>query len=258
MTAPFTCRPGTADALIFDLVRNQNEYQLPPTLKPDDVVIDIGTHIGSFCLAALERGSHRVHGYEVDGVNYRQAADNLRPFGSRVTLVNKAVWRSDTPVDHLYFCPSADGNTGGGNVGWAETGHAVPCVPFDEAVRAATDGGTRRVRMLKIDCEGSEFAILLTAKTLHLVDAIAGEYHEFGGDYDPHEIPPPARIDGYTRFTIAELSAGLRKAGFAVTHTRPPGSHMGLFFAVREPLVTLLARKARSAGRRLARAVAGR
>ena len=51
-------------------------------------------------------------------------------------------------------------------------GTSVAAVPFDEIVRDATDYGRKRVSILKIDCEGSEFPILLTSRTLNLVDTI--------------------------------------------------------------------------------------
>ena len=84
-------------------------------------------------------------------------------------------------------------------------------------VREVTGGGRTRVRMVKVDCEGSEYPILLTSKTLHLVDAIVGEFHEFGTDDEPHTgINEILRVPNYDRFTIKVLKQALERAGFDV------------------------------------------
>ena len=231
---PFDFRPGTHDRAVFLSVNEHDEYRLPATFQASDVIVDIGTHIGSFCYAALKRGSNNVHGFEAEESNYARASENLRSFDGRVRLRNKAVWRSDETVDKLTFTPSTDeANTAGGNV-WSDGAVEVDAVPFDEVMKEVTDGGDKRVRMLKVDCEGSEFPILFTSRSLHLVDDIRGEYHEFGGEHDEHVIPEAMKVEGYERFTIAELTDVLQRAGFDVTSVRHGDSNMGLFFATRK------------------------
>ena len=235
---PFTFRPGTHDRAVFLSVNQHDEYRLPDTFRPQDVIVDIGTHIGSFCYAALKRGSNNVYGFEAEESNYARASENLRPFDGRVRLRNEAVWRSDETVDKLTFTPSTDeANTAGGNV-WSGGAVEVKAIAFDEVIREATDGGAKRVRMLKVDCEGSEFPILFTSHSLHLVDDIRGEYHEFGGEHDEHVIPEAMKVEGYERFTISELTDVLQRAGFSVTSVRHGDSNMGLFFATREQNAT--------------------
>ena len=234
MKHTFQFRSGTLDEWIFHSVSEANEYRLPEAFNAEDIIVDIGMHIGSFCYAALQRGSCRVHGFEADASNIERAASNLKPFGGRVSLHHKAVWRSDEHVGSLGFYHSTDAaNTGGGGVFWSGGTSQVDAIPFDEMILDITDGGRFRVRLLKIDCEGSEFPILLTSRTLHLIDQIIGEFHEFKGDYDSTDVLPEAtRIPGFNRFTIVELADVLQRAGFEVTWERqPPGSSLGLFFA---------------------------
>jgi FkbM family methyltransferase len=233
MSHPFAFRPGTLDEEIFKAVNLYNEYRLPDTFGADDIVLDVGTHIGSFCYAALVRGAGRVHSFEADEGNFRCAERNLASFGDRVRLANVAAWRSDQGPTTLVFHPPDAVNTGGGNVGWADAGREVPAVPFDDLVRQATDGGRRRVRFLKIDCEGSEFPILLTSKLLHLIDEIAGEFHEFAGDFDPYDVPVRFRVAGAGRLTIDELAAALRRSGFEVSWERNGRTNIGMFYARR-------------------------
>lgn len=235
MEHPFQFRQGTCDEGIFHGICQANEYRLPEAFRSDDIIIDIGMHIGSFCYAALGRGSNHVHGFEADESNYASAVRNLQSFGNRVSLHHKAVWRSDRKVQSLRFFPARDPvNTGGGNVVWSEGEREVEAIPLDDILLAVTGGGRRRVRLLKIDCEGSEFPILLTSRKLHWIDQIIGEFHEFGGEYDPYTIlPEGSRVDGVPRFTIRELSDALRRAGFDVSWERHAKTNLGLFFARR-------------------------
>jgi FkbM family methyltransferase len=236
MSHPFTFRPGTVEEQVFDAVNIYNEYRLPDTFRAEDIVVDIGAHIGSFCYAALQRGSHYVYGFEPEASNYECAVRNLQSFGDRVHLYNKAVWRSDQVVEKLFFVGSVDAaNTSGGGVVWPDEGTPVDVAAFDDVIRDVTDGGKKRVKLLKIDCEGAEFPILLTSRMLHVIDNIHGEFHEAGGDYENATIPKRARVPGYSRFTIDELTGVLQQAGFRVTSLRHDSTHMGLFFATREP-----------------------
>ena len=254
MSNEWKFRPGTLDRAIFNGVVSLNEYQLPSQFNPDDVVIDVGTHIGSFAHAAASRGCHNVYSVEPDVTNLEIAAAHLRSYVANgdVKLLRGAVWRSDINDDQLRF----DGyhvfpnthvelagilNTGNGSVIWG-VGDPVEKIAFDDLVDLATMNGRRRVRLLKLDCEGAEWPILLTSQRLYLVDEICGEFHEIGGDYieisegrDVHE--PIFRLAG-KNLILDLLVRFLGESGFVVDyqrHRRPSGAleGLGLFFARR-------------------------
>jgi FkbM family methyltransferase len=249
-------RSGTLDQLIFARVVADNEYRLPERFEPEDVVVDVGAHIGSFTHAVVLRGGQRVWSIEPDRANCALAAEHLRPYADQgyVQLIHAAAWRSDPNDDELRFdgyhafpqsYPGLEGvlNTGGGSVLWG-LGEPVAKIAFDDVVDLATNRGERRVRLLKLDCEGAEWPIVLTSRRLHLIDEIVGEFHEFGGPLpeigenrasDAHVF----QSDRVAGFTIEELARFLRDAGFGVTyfrHVRPDGAleGLGLFFATRE------------------------
>ena len=228
----FSLRPGTADHVIYDQVVRQNEYHLPERFAPGTLVVDIGTHVGAFSYLALTRGAADVVGYEPERANHRCAAQNLSPFGSRAHVHCTAVWRSDATIDQLPFFPSSDpSNTGGGSVIWDTDEHHVDVTPFDSVLEAASEGGRRRVDVVKMDCEGAEFPILLTSKRLHLIDNMVGEYHELRAP-----LPSHTAILGYTEFAVPDLMRVLRASGFDVTvEPRASGAYgeLGLFFAHR-------------------------
>jgi FkbM family methyltransferase len=236
MSEPFTLRPGKYDEVAFLEAYQRNEYRLPEAFKPDDIIVDIGTHVGSFCYAALRRGSHRVYGFEANPANFECALQNLQAFGDRVRLRNQGVWRNDRKVETLLFTANP-ANDATGHVLLDSGGVPIPAVAFDDVIREVTDQGRQRVKWLKIDCEGSEFPILLTSRTLHLIDHISGEYHNYGfNEPGPHIIPESARVGKHQRYTIHELAHHLQKAGFDVTwnyHVSYPNPPIGLFWAHR-------------------------
>jgi FkbM family methyltransferase len=249
-------RSGTLDRLIFDSVVAHNEYRLPERFEADDVVVDVGAHIGSFAYAVALRGGKHVWSIEPDRTNFALATGHLRPYVDQgyVRLIQAAVWRSDPNDDELRFdgyhafpqsYPGVAGvvNTGGGSVVWGH-GEPVAKIAFDDVVDLATNRGQRRVRLLKLDCEGAEWPIVLTSRRLHLIDEIVGEFHELGGPLLEigENRPSSARVfhsDRVAGFTIEELARFLRGAGFGGTysrHIRGDGvlEGLGLFFATRE------------------------
>jgi FkbM family methyltransferase len=224
---PVHLRPGTADQSIWDAVVANNEYHLPDRFDPRDVVIDVGCHVGSFAAACLRRGAGKVFAFEVAPDNYALATNNLSRFGARAEVLYAACWRSDVPPTTIYFNPASEENTGAGNVLTA-TGLPVPTVPLDKFLTELPDRcGAERVRLLKLDCEGSEYPILLTSRRLDLVDEICGEFHEPG--WEPAEA---ARVPGVERFTRHVLREHLERNGFTVEMTEY-NYFLGAFFARR-------------------------
>jgi FkbM family methyltransferase len=241
--------------MIFDGVVAQDEYRLPERFEPDDVVVDVGAHIGSFAYAVILRGGKHVWSIEPDPMNCALASEHLAPYVDQgyVQMMQAAVWRSDPNDDELRFdgyhafpqsYPGMEGivNTGNGSVVWG-LGEPVAKVAFDDVVDLATNRGERRVRLLKLDCEGAEWPIVLTSRRLHMIDEIVGEFHELGGPFLEigenrpwnEQVFHSARVAG---FTIEELVRFLRHAGFGVTydrHVRPDGAveGLGFFFATR-------------------------
>jgi FkbM family methyltransferase len=229
----FSCRPGTNDELIYTNVVTRNEYRVPADLS-GAVVIDIGMHVGAFSHLALTRGAAELHGFEPEPSNYSCAVHNLASFGVRVHLHDRAVWRSDIAATALHFWRSTDdANAGGGTLIWDTDGPLVDAVPFDDVIEVVSDGGRRRIDLLKIDCEGAEFPILLTSRRLDRVGRIVGEYHELRAD-----LPRHVRLAGCEQFTVEILTAHLERAGFRVTLEQQATATfgaLGLFFAERRP-----------------------
>jgi FkbM family methyltransferase len=169
-------RSGTIDSIVFEAIFKYDEYKLPEKFSKDDVILDIGAHIGLFTYAVVQRGSQHIYAFEADAENYTIALENLKHYIDQgyVSFKRSAVWRSDISENALYhsgyFTDNNIINTGGGDVLWQKQGISVPALSFDTVVRDVTFQAQRRIRLLKLDCEGSEWPILFTSKTLHLVD----------------------------------------------------------------------------------------
>lgn len=238
-------RHDTYDSAIVGTV--VDDYQLPERFAPGDVVLDLGCHIGAFAVRAAERGA-RVVGYEASRANFALARMNTAHLES-VEVRWGAVWRSDVEVGSLQLTPHpAEENTGGASVlfpdershrrffdappdapptdavahrGSSRSGvvpaHAVPAVSLDAVLRELG-----RVRLLKIDVEGAEFPILLTAQELDRVDEMVGEIHEMT-EAHMARLPAGARVGRLTYDRQCLLSC-LREAGFSVRSrgNRPP------------------------------------
>ena len=241
----FCFREGTNDSLIFEGIFKYNEYKLSEIFSDKDIIIDIGAHIGFSIYAFIQRGARHIYAFEADFENYEMAIDHLKDYIDQgaVLLSWGAVWRSDIPEKVLYYSGNVveNGllNAGGGNVIGHTQGTIVPAIPFDAVVLDATKKAQRRIRLLKLDCEGSEWPILFTSHTLHLIDEICGEFHEIGEKYDAST--PPFSIEGFDQFTIDYLVKFLGEKGFNVTFARRiesdgTPSRLGMFFATRAML----------------------
>ena len=218
--------------MVLSVVQN-NRYRLPSNFSPDDVILDIGAHVGSFSYACLMRGAGKVYSFEPDQENIRICAANLKRFKQRSVLHRSAVWRSDTNDTQLKYTGPVKTlkglNYGGGNVLF-ENGLQIPvkCESLDSIL-----SNLRHVRLLKLDCESSEWPILFTSRLLECVDEIIGEYHEIGGKHNQASIPPRASLAGFISYTAVDLASFLSRHGFCVEIESGANSNIGAFFAKR-------------------------
>lgn len=158
-----------------DVVR-KNEYRLPIRMD-GQVVVDIGAHEGMFAHACFERGAATVVSVEPHPENFARLTRNLSHRPGSVRL-NQAVWGASGPRwISLEAPPDTLPHSGGYQVA-AMGRDPVRTIALDTLLLDAIEvGGTERIDLLKLDCEGAEWPALLTAQRLDLVDAICGELH---------------------------------------------------------------------------------
>lgn len=223
-------RHGTWDRRIFREVVEEDEYGLPVSFDPQDVLVDVGAHLGSFCWACIDHGAQRIFAYEVDPANFELLQSNLRTHSHAIHARNVAVWRSDGADDALFYTPDsrADGNTGATRV-HNHSGLPVPGVmSFDSVIQeGANRSPSGRIRLAKMDVEGSEYPILYTATKLELIDELVGEYHRQSAAVGGYSGLPP--------FTMEDLGSYLQRCGFSVSWSakRNDDPGFGIFRASR-------------------------
>jgi len=195
-------------------VLGRNEYLLAPTIPADAVVIDIGANSGAFSYACLRRGAGNVLAFE-PGPVAKLASKNCAEFGERFELIQRAVWRSDEPVESLSLAPShREKHSGSVSAVLPKTGQAITAaaIDLDSVLRRF-----ERIHILKLDCEGSEYPILMTCTELHRVEHILGEYHHVNSEW-----------------SIDTLKQHLESVGFEVYRIIPHEKTHGNFWARRK------------------------
>lgn len=231
----FEFRPGTCDENVYRSVVELNEYRLPDKFDVSDVIFDVGAHIGSFAKACIDRGAGKVYAFEPDFENFMQIRKNLANEikKGRVVLLPVGVWRSDKDARLLYqtgwSIDAGEINTGSGDLIHSKPGDTIiPVFPLDRLINGLATPGSPLygwIRLLKLDCEYSEWPILWTMREFGRVRAICGEYHE------TKRLPDFARLNESHTYDRASLTARLESQDYNV-ETRPhEGSNLGLFWA---------------------------
>ena len=123
-------------------------------MKPGDVVVDVGAHIGTFDDDALKRGASKCILIEPDPVNVEGIRRNFprEIEQGKIVIVPEGAWSSRSTLEFA----EGVGNSGTGSFVLHEKGArmiTVPVRPLDEML---SDLGVGRVNYIKMDIEGAE------------------------------------------------------------------------------------------------------
>jgi len=136
-------------------------------------IVDIGAHIGSYSvLAAIKFPDAKIYSFEAFAENYQLLDINTSRFDN-ITATN-AIIRGDRMPSDFLFCQKSHGtNTGGIQVRWSDSettqNNTLPSLTLGE-IFEKNDIST--IDILKMDCEGAEYAILELAKKENLLERI--------------------------------------------------------------------------------------
>jgi len=122
------------------------------SIKPGDVVIDCGAHVGVFTAQALRQGASKVVAIEPERVNLECLRRNFQNeiASGQVIIVSKGVWSSETTLG-LRIAPDNSGaNTVVFQHDWPTT--TIQVTTIDSLVKQL---GLRRVDYIKMDIEGA-------------------------------------------------------------------------------------------------------
>src|SRR6516164_103912 len=194
-----TIRQNFGDAMTISEIFLEDCYVRDLTLPQNPVVIDVGGFIGDFSLYAVKRlNARRVIVCEPSPRNWALLLKNIANNGyeNRIEPVNKAVTEGGTAMMNIdapdenqcmvsAYCPRGQPLS------------AVPGVSLSQLLR---DHTVESVDLLKIDCEGGEYAILEStpADLFRRIRNIVFEYHDIDGGWAKLErVKQRLRREGY-------------------------------------------------------------
>ncbi len=210
-------RKGTADELVIaDSFDHDMFFPGVPEYRPaeGDTIIDVGAHIGTFSLLAASKvGSGKVYAVEACEESFKLLRVNA-DLNRRASISSHHLALADKEGTCTLYHDA--GNWGHTTVarptGSSETVEACTLATFFER------NGIEECNFLKLNCEGSEFPILLSApvSVLKRIGAMLVLYH----------------CDLWGRNTEADLVSHLEASGFACA-IRNQTAHRGWIIATR-------------------------
>jgi len=211
-------RVGTPmDAWVLKETCLDRDYERDAPLEPGWTVVDVGAAFGDFTVHAARlcpRGT--VHAFEPLPENFRRLEEHLRLNGvANVRASAEAIAASPGTLT-LYTVTGLTGQhrTAGDERGAAEPALRVPATTLE---RVFEERRIERCDLLKIDCEGAEFEIVLG-----LPKAVLGRTARIVLEYHDH----------VTAHTHEELVRFLEGQGFAVrVRPNPAWKELGFLYA---------------------------
>jgi FkbM family methyltransferase len=175
MVVADTAESNATDIIAYELQSDHYGLDAIP-FAHGDRVIDIGAHVGMFCIHLAKRHPEiAITAFEPDPVNFQHLQANLVRNGvSNVLAVQMAV----TGDGRAFSLCSPAHNSGGAGGYYRETeGFRRSVVGSCTLSWILNHYGIARCTLLKIDCEGAEHEILRDEDALQRIDWIAGELH---------------------------------------------------------------------------------
>ena len=184
--AQFWIRVNSSDVLVIWEIWKAKVYddvRIP--IGAEDVVVDIGAHIGGFAVRAA-RLAHRgrVYAYEPFSKNYALLIENRQLNGlENLHIENRAV--SDRRGKMPLYMPGDNGALGSLMQDTSSSMEMVQATTLSDII---TEHGIEQIDYLKVDVEGAEYDILFNCpqETFARVRRVVMEYHDFEGDTRSH------------------------------------------------------------------------
>ena len=191
-------RPDRADATMLMETWGCRDYTPKGfAIKRNDVVFDIGGHIGSFSLYAASKAvDGRVFSFEPLPENHKIFARNIELNKlDRIMLERKAISDKKGTMDlYLY-----DGDHSGSSSLFYRNTDKKITIETTTLQDVFRKNKIDRVNFMKIDCEGAEYDILfnLPKNLLMKIDKISMEYHDSINQHHHSELLKFFRENGF-------------------------------------------------------------
>ena len=165
-------------------------------------VVDVGASIGDTAIYFALRGASHVYAYEPYPFAYASAQKNVRQnsLGRKITVINAGLGRAKT----IIVDPEKE-SSAGSSLCSCQHGKEVRILPLEDVCKRLGP----RPSVLKVDCEGCEYELILECKdeTLRQFDEIILEYH----------------------YGYKDLIKKIEGAGFGVEHAVPTAFGISMY-----------------------------
>lgn len=203
--ARYQIHPRSTDMGLIHEIHSENVYQIQKgDIGDDSVVVDIGAHIGVFSVFAARLADNvTVYSFEPEPENFQLLLKNieLNHLGNKIHTINQAVSSTDTPKKLIRSASSVSAHSlfpGKFDENDIKDSVDVSCITLASIFEKHA---IKKCDILKLDCEGEEYNILLNAPddVLAKIVKIVAEYH-----------------DGLIEYTHRDLENFLRQHNFQV------------------------------------------
>lgn len=165
-------------SILADVFINRVYFPANFIVGPNDVVVDIGAHRGGFTSYAALHTSNTVLAFEPDPTNFSRLEEHVKRNNLRNIIAHNVAIGGETGKSKLYISTSSSRHSLYSDHGVTDDiilQADVNVISLDECLR-----NLELVSLLKMDCEGAEFEILMHAedKTLNKIQKLVMETHD--------------------------------------------------------------------------------
>lgn len=169
-----------------------------------DIVIDIGGHVGFFSIYLAKNYPFiKIFAFESVYDNYLHFKENIKLNKvANIRLFNRAISKDGRDLEmFMNFSNTCCATSESREMPFVKCNYyVVKSVTLDSIFK---NYNIKKCKLLKIDCEGSEYEILLYSKRLKRVEYLSGEFHH--NKYLKKQGYSPRRLFDYCkRFIRAE------------------------------------------------------
>ncbi|WP_218082798.1 FkbM family methyltransferase [Anthocerotibacter panamensis] len=164
-----------ADIVASEL--SQDSYQLASVpFSRGDCVIDIGGHIGLFSIVLAKiYPDLKIYAFEPFPANYECFRKNIvHNRVMNVSLYNLAVTKDGRNLSMVTNPNNSGGATAYSTIHTHLKTDNIPSISLEKIFE---QNSIEHCKLLKIDCEGAEYEILLNCTILDKIDYLAAEFH---------------------------------------------------------------------------------
>lgn len=205
--------------IIKETCLDRDYERIGPRIEDGWTVLDIGAGMGDFCVHVARRFPRaRVIGYEPFAQSFKLLQHNIALNGvANLRAYPLAVSSDGRPMQLSMIGAAVQHSTSAAGAPASGSMQAVQSVTLAGALDRE---GIAQCDLLKIDCEGGEFDILLNAS-----DALLRRFRNICLEYH----------DALTTHRHGELAERFKAAGFEVSvHPNPVHADIGLMHAARK------------------------